>query len=508
MSPSQESEHFSKFRSWMFPVYHHEFIKVIPMGILMVLISFNFWILHITKDILVITAEHSGAEVINFLKLPVFLFSILFVMGFTWISNRLSFSKIFYSILLGFIIFFLLFKTVIYPNQHILNLFTSDELCYWQKKVPHFKWIFPVIGYWGYSLFYVVSELWGAVVLSLLFWQFSNQVTTVEQSRRFYMLFGMFNGLGTILLGFFTYRYTPHSLEGLASYSTKLDHLLSVFLLVCCAIVALYYWINHYAVEPKYRAHHAQSPSEKNTKVKLSFVESFKYILTSRYVGYIAIISISYNIAINFVGVTWKSQVERLYRDPLQMEAYFSLITIYIGILTSFIGFFGAGFIRKFSWKTSALVTPIAMLIMGGLFYWVTLQYHETSWLYTLLGATPLAFSVWIGQLHDLTSRSCKYSFFAATREMAFIPLDAELKVKGKAAVDVLSGRVGKFGASLIQSVLLSLTTLGTQTSIAPFLVVASFAIISVWIWSIRNLNKEFLKIAYGSPAAEPLPHE
>lgn len=104
-----------------------------------------------------------------------------------------------------------------------------------------------------------------------------------------------------------------------------------------------------------------------------------------------------------------------------------------------------------------ALVTPVAMLITSGIFYWVTLTADTApSWLGNLICMSPLALSVWVGQIHNLTSRSCKYSFFAATREMAFIPLDAELKVKGKAAVDVLSGRIGKFEASLVQSVLLS----------------------------------------------------
>ena len=82
---------------------------------------------------------------------------------------------------------------------------------------------------------------------------------------------------------------------------------------------------------------------------------------------------------------------------------------------------------------------------------------------------------------------------------MAFVPLDAELKVKGKAAVDILSGRVGKFGGSLIQSVLLSIPYLGTQALIAPYLLGICLIVFFIWIFSITALNKEFLKVAYGS---------
>ncbi len=508
MPPHQSSDNFSKLRSWMFPIYPHELIKLIPMGLLMVLISFNFWILHISKDTLVITAKHSGAEVINFLKLPVFLISILFVIAFTWASNCFKQRTIFYAIITFFILFFLGFKFIIYPYQDTLNLFSPDEIFALQTQYPWLRWLFPVLGYWGYSLFYIISELWGAVVLSMLFWQFANQITTVEQSRRFYMLFGMFNGLGTILLGIFVYFYHPEQLDSANAYATKLDHLILIFAVVSVLIIGIYYWINKYAVTDKMHYHPDHGKPDKQHEIKLSFVESFRYILTSKYVGYIAIISISYNIAINFVEVTWKSQIEKLYPDPAHMESYFSLITIYIGILTCAIGVLGAGFIRRFSWRASALVTPLAMFVTGGAFYWITLTMDNAMWLAHLVCMSPLVLSVWVGQIHNLTSRSCKYSFFAATREMAFIPLDAELKVKGKAAVDVLSGRVGKFGASLVQSVLLSFVGLGTQASIAPFLLGASVLVIAVWIWAIKRLNKEFLNVAYGSTTAEPLKHE
>ncbi len=91
---------------------------------------------------------------------------------------------------------------------------------------------------------------------------------------------------------------------------------------------------------------------------------------------------------------------------------------------------------------------------------------------------------------------------------MAFIPLDAELKVKGKAAVDILSGRLGKFGGSLVQSLLLSIPCFATQIAIAPYLLVFLLIIFIVWISSINLLNKEFLRVAYGGPTSEDETHE
>jgi AAA family ATP:ADP antiporter len=495
---------FSTLRSWMFPVYRNELKKVLPLGLMMVLISFNFWLLHISKDTLVISAEHSGAEIINFLKIPIFVVSIFLVMIFTWISNRLQQKTIFFIIVSVFLAFFLFFNYIIYPNKDAFHLMSPDQISSLKIEYPWFKWVFPVIGYWSYSLFYIMSELWGVFVLSLLFWQFANQITTVEQSRRFYMLLGMFNGIGTIFSGFFITNYEAKTDIYLTdAYGSKLHNLLLIFCISCALILVIYYWTHKLIVKSSDVYRFTGSKNQKN-KIKLSFVESFKYILKSRYVGYIAIISIAYNISINFVEVTWKSQVKELYQSSLAIEYYFSKITICMGFLIFFTGFFGAGFVRRFSWRCSSLVTPIAMAITSILFFMVTLWQDSLGWLAGLIGMTPIALSVYVGQIHNLASRTCKYSFFAATKEMAFIPLDAELKVKGKAAVDILSGRVGKFGGSVAQSMLLSVPCLATQFAIAPYLLGLVTIVFFIWVLSINLLNKEFLKVAYGSHAAEP----
>ena len=44
---------------------------------------------------------------------------------------------------------------------------------------------------WMFTFFYCSAELWGDVVLSLLFWGLANEMTTMEEAPQLYPLFGV-----------------------------------------------------------------------------------------------------------------------------------------------------------------------------------------------------------------------------------------------------------------------------------------------------------------------------
>ena len=151
--------------------------KVVPLALIFFCILFNYTILRDTKDVLVVTAPKSGAEIIPFLKTYVNLpGAIAFTVLYGSLSNRFSQPQVFRGVVSTFLGFFAAFAWVLYPNIGSLHPHGLADAA--QKILPgSFQAPIAVIRNWTFSLFYLAAELWGSVVASLLFWGFANSVS-------------------------------------------------------------------------------------------------------------------------------------------------------------------------------------------------------------------------------------------------------------------------------------------------------------------------------------------
>lgn len=84
------------------------------------------------------------------------------------------------------------------------------------------------------------------------------------------------------------------------------------------------------------------------------------------------------------------------------------------------------------------------------------------------IGLTPLMAAVLVGAAQNVFSKSSKYALFDPCKEMAYIPLDEETKVKGKAAIDVVCNPLGKSGGALIQQFMI--IGFGSLAASTPYL--------------------------------------
>lgn len=501
--PQDISPEFGRLRSFFWPIHRHELKKVLPMLLIFFLITFNFNLLRTMKDTLVITADVSGAEVIPFIKVW-FMFpgSILMAFLFTRLSNCLSREYVFYSITLLFILFFAVFTFILYPNR---DFFHPNEFCdFLQTILPSgLKGLISAIRNWTFSLFYVMSEVWGNIVLSLLMWGFVNQVTKLSEATRFYAIFGVGINSSGIAAGYLSVKlsqgiYNPNLPFGTSAWEQTMFMLICVVIVAGLLIMAIFRWLSCQMLKEK----NSDSVELINESVqgKISMRDSFKYLLKSRYLTYLAIIVITYNIVINLVEVVWKQQVNELYPEKQDYNLYMSYITMIMGISATFMSMFIAGnSVRKFGWSFTAMLTPAILFITSFFFFGLIFaKEHFPYLIYSLTGMTPITLIVFFGSMQNVLSRSAKYTVFDETREMALIPLSADCKLKGKTVIDGVCSRMGKSTGSFVhQSLLLTFSSISKSM---PYITATLFSVIGVWMSVTYLLGKKFNSLISSVP--------
>jgi AAA family ATP:ADP antiporter len=492
MVKDSQKHSFSKWRAFFWPVHSYELKKLIPMLIIFFFLSFDYNVLRCIKDTLVITAKDSGPEVIPYIKVWVmFPVSVLFTWIFIRLSNRISGEKVFYTILGGFLAFFFLFAFVFYPYRELFYLHSLAD--YLTTILPvGCKGLITMMRYWSFTLFYVMAELWGTIIMTLLFWGFANQVTKLEEAKRFYGLFGVGINISGIAAGCYSIYIT-----NLLARSTKrvLDTWGQTFLWLNCSVIiagliaiAAFVYLNK--VLKKHPELTVDSKPKKNTK-KLSMRENIRYLLSSRYILSLVAIVVSYNLIINLVEILWKHEVKALHPESAAYNLFMNKITIWIGILATLASFFISGnFLRAYGWTKTALITPLILLFTSIAFFGAFFSKSNPNFALYLAGISPLSLSVFFGTAQNCLSRASKYTVFDETKEIVFIPLSHEEKIKGKAAVDGICNRLGKSGGSVIyQFLFLFFSTISAS---APYVAIILFSIVGIWILATLNLGKQF----------------
>ncbi len=93
-------------------------------------------------------------------------------------------KNVFYLCTVPFLVFFGLFAAIIYPNVGVLHPHALIDTI--AGVLPTgFAAPLSMIRNWSYTIFYVMAEMWGSVVASLLFWSFANEVTTVDEAKKY-----------------------------------------------------------------------------------------------------------------------------------------------------------------------------------------------------------------------------------------------------------------------------------------------------------------------------------
>jgi AAA family ATP:ADP antiporter len=500
-----QTEFSSKWRLYLWPIHGHELRKLFPLFAMFFLVTFNYNILRNAKETLIVTAKHAGAEAIPFIKIwAVLPCAVLMAILYTKLSHRLSRERVFSTILVGFLAFIFLFAFVLHPYADTLHPHAFAD--WLQSLLPAgAKGFVAMIRYWTLTSFYIMAELWSSTVLSVLLWGFVNEVTSIREAKRFFGIFGIGAHISGIAAGGFSLllarisvdRWIPFAKDG---WSQTLILMNVAVLISGIIILGLFWWVNHRVLCHGSHGHHVDPEPDdggirrdKKMKVKMSLRSTVSYLAKSPYLLCIAALVLSYNLSVNLVEVIWKDQVKTLYPEPSAYSAFQGKVTIATDVLAVLTSLFLCGnTIRKFGWTAAAVVTPMIILATSvGFFGFLFLK--DTSYAAEIteaLSISPLGLVVLFGALQTAFTRAAKFSMFDATKEMAFVPLSRDARLKGKAAIDGVGSRLGKSGSAVLHSALLM--TFSSFTAGAPYVAAFLPVVIVVWLMAAKSLGQQF----------------
>jgi AAA family ATP:ADP antiporter len=437
------------------------------------------------KDTLVVT--QCGAEAIAFLKIyGVLPAATAFIALYSQLSNVLSKKTLFYVSCIPFFTFFGLFDLFIYPNAAYLHpsLETVQALIPGGAKAGGMAVLASIATHWTSALFYVMAEIYSSVSVGLLFWQFANDVVSVDQAKRFYPLFAQMSGMAPVLAGQYVVRYASTA----ANFGDSM-HRVTALLMFAGVMICVFYQLSTSYIERTEAVAVPSDPDDdgivkhKKKKPKMSMGESAKFLASSQYLRLIAMLVLGYGLSINFTEIMWKSLVKKQYPDPLDYQRFMGNFSSAVGLSTCIVIFFGVHVIRLLGWRVGAIATPSIMAVLAAPFFACILLGLDSP--------ARLSIAVIFGTVQSLLSKTSKYALFDPTTQMAYIPLDEESKVKGKAAIDVLGSRIGKSGGSLIQQGLVMI--FGNILNAAPVVGVFFYAVLLTWISAANRLSGLFL---------------
>mmetsp|Transcript_14490 Transcript_14490/g.30493 ORF Transcript_14490/g.30493 Transcript_14490/m.30493 type:complete len:779 (-) Transcript_14490:229-2565(-) len=481
-----------------FPISPQELPHFLTMSFLMFLFIYVFTTVRDTKDTLVVS--NCGAEAIPFLKLyGVMPAATAFIVMYSKLSNMVGKQTLFYLTLVPFFVFYAVFAFVLFPNRDVIHFPNLAEGLVGGKGGAIAAAV-NLLRYWSFSLYFIVSELWASAGVPLLFWQCANDVTPMAQAKRFYPLFAVTGNLAPIVSGkIMSFVISLQKNNDDAGFGTTLQTLAVIKGLVCFGIITLYRHVYAMAEEREKKERMEQSLStirgiERTGKVeitmkfekkkeKLTLRQSAKELMKSRELKAMAMMVFCYNVCVELTEVLWKGILRKTFPNKSMYMDYMARFSQTVGVVAFLLQLVASEIINVFGWKWTAMIPPVTMGVLAMAFFAAVIAGEEKI---------PLAQALLIGTVQNVANKVTKYSLFDPCKEMAYIPLGPDAKVKGKAAVDVLGARLGRSIGAASQQLLVLLVGGGSILNCTPYIGALYLAAIAIWSNAVSVLGQLF----------------
>lgn len=490
----QPSYALRKLRDFFWPIHRHETAHFLSIVLIMFCILFNYTALRNMKDSLLITAANSGAEVVAFVKVY-FVIPTAFVIAALLgkLANAVTPKRFVYIIIIPFLVFFGLFAFVIYPLRDALHP-SLNTIIALQDAYPRLRFVFPIFGNWSFVIFYIACEMWGSACFTYLFWRIASQATHKSQVERFYPIFGVLGNVALICAGRVG-AVVSHSasqqtgLSGVEQWGLALKILLSIIVVLGVVSMVAHHFMYKKVLPPDLREAGALRPTLLEGQQKPSFLESFQVLKASKRLIFVLFMVMGYGLVINLLESMFKGQVKALYPNPSDYNGIMAKYFEGVGWISIVLMPVSAWVLKKYGWLRMSVVTPLVCAVTTLIFFSLLLGQEHLEVLALPMGLTPLALVVGSGFLANCFSKGTMYAFYEPSKELVYVPMSQDQRVKGKAAVDLIGTRLGKASGSLVQQFLL-IATAGTQLTIAPYVTGVFIVAALGWLVSIYALDR------------------
>lgn len=438
-------------------------------------------------------APNSGTEVIGFLRtfliLPI---GIFFIIVYNILHHKLGAQRVITAFYIFFIFFYLIYAFYIVPRNASLTP-SSYQVALLMQDFPRLKWLFSLYGNWTYSLFYVVSYVWATVSYSQLFWQTANHFTSTAQASRVYALYVAFSGLGGVVFALLFQLLVIYAeflgFQPSIERSIFLFQIVSILNVVLSILIILtareiYKSFSLPSHNPKTKEKHISTPS---------VFAGFKYLFHSPYLLLMFSMIASYNMVYQLMNLLWNSELRQFAGTTAYYNVFLARYEIWTGIAVIIFAYLSKTFIHKWGWLSAALMSPLVSLIAAIPFFSIFLIYQVSPNLISSYTHPNYLLAI-LGAIQNIIMGASIACLSYPTKEMAYIPLNHELKFKGKIATDILAINGALAISGLLQEVLLSWTE-RDDLSLIPYFIFLIFGCLLSWVIATKALGKRYFNL-------------
>ncbi|HBR70873.1 TPA: hypothetical protein DIC20_02365 [Candidatus Dependentiae bacterium] len=422
-----------------------EYKKFGILGIAIMLILGNYWMLRTTKNPLfdMLVGLKRWQPVAKAFSL---IFMIFIVIGYSKLVDIFKKNRLIYVMCSLYSLAFIIISYLL-AHSSIIIIPESSTL------YPIFAWIpGKLLGWFAY----ILLESYGTLVVAL-FYSFVASVMTADLAKKGYGLMTFIIQFGTIGGSLFTATFVK-------KIGIPVLYLIGGFIIMIVPFVIRYY-LHAFPEDIAYK--NPPSPAKKST----GFFSGLKLLLTHSYILGIFVVATSYEIMATIV----EYQMNYLATDMYTTEE-FTVFTSYealgINILALLFAFFGTSFfLRKLGLRFCLIAFPLAIAAI--------ISFNFTAYIFGFSSYSIM----WILLFASIAIKGTNYALNKPTSEILYIPTSKDIKFKAKGWIDMFGNRSTKslgaglskvFSSSFTQ--LISYSTFISLGFIAFWLFVASFA--------------------------------